>query len=363
MFGAIGNAISAVTSPISGIVGGVTGGLTQGFSGPRPELSINARDTSNQSADRLRQQYLDELQRRMGGAPTVQAPQITPTNYAPQQTAMGLLQSAAQGNQPSVASIQQQQGLEQALRQQMALANSARGGVGGQIAAAKSAQDQGTMLQQQQINNAATLRAQEMANAQGLFANAANQGANMLQDYNLAQAQLNQQANQLNQQSYFQNAGLTQNALAGLGDAEKLRLQGYLGDLGAQTGLDSSYTQSRNSTTGGLLSGAGSLLAMSDKRAKKDIKNGNQDAQSFLDAIGAHSYSYKDKKHGEGKFLSPMAQELEKTMAGKQMVVETPEGKMVNYSSPAGYGAILASLGHLNEEMKKIKGGKYGNAA
>lgn len=97
------------------------------------------------------------------------------------------------------------------------------------------------------------------------------------------------------------------------------------------------------------------MRSYSDKNKKKSKKT---DPKSFLDALTAYSYEYKDdaKKSplgGKGKFLGVMAQDLEKTPVGKQMVQDTPQGKVVDYGK--GFGAILAAQAHLNERLSQME--------
>jgi hypothetical protein len=86
-----------------------------------------------------------------------------------QQDALGMQRMAAMGQAPSVAAIQQQQGLDAALSGQFALANSARGGVAQRAAAQSGAAMQAGQLQQAAVGQAAALRAGEMAQARGAY--------------------------------------------------------------------------------------------------------------------------------------------------------------------------------------------------
>jgi hypothetical protein len=112
------------------------------------------------------------------------------------------------------------------------------------------------------------------------------------------------------------------------------------------------------SLLGGVLGTIGTvgsaLITKSDENAKKNVRSGAEDIQSFLDAIAAHKYEYKDKSNGEGERVSPMAQELEKSKMGSDMVIDTPDGKMVDYGK--GFGAILAAQAELNKRLKKLEG-------
>ncbi len=97
-----------------------------------------------------------------------------------------------------------------------------------------------------------------------------------------------------------------------------------------------------------------STIKMSDETAKKHIVSGESDVQEFLDALHAYSYEYKDKKFGEGTHISPMAQELEQSKLGKEQIINTPEGKMVNYGGrlPA---IQLAATAMLNHKLNKLE--------
>lgn len=98
-------------------------------------------------------------------------------------------------------------------------------------------------------------------------------------------------------------------------------------------------------------SGFGGMSAFSDERVKE-----------LLDTAQAHDYEYKDQYKdlpgaGEGRFVSPMAQELQKTELGKSMVKEGPDGKlMVDYGK--GFGTILAAQAYLNERLNELEAKK-----
>lgn len=100
------------------------------------------------------------------------------------------------------------------------------------------------------------------------------------------------------------------------------------------------------------------VSSYSDKNSKKNVEDASP--QSFLDALKAYSYDYKDSSKpgaGEGRHLSVMAQDLEKAgPVGRSMVKNTPEGKVVDYGK--GFAAMLASQVHLNERLKKSESKK-----
>jgi len=93
---------------------------------------------------------------------------------------------------------------------------------------------------------------------------------------------------------------------------------------------------------------------VSDERAKENISDAKGELQDFLDNLGCYSYEYKDKKHGEGRYISPMAQEFEKSKLGAQAVITNDEGvKMVNYGRLIGVQS--AALALLNQKYNALE--------
>jgi hypothetical protein len=106
---------------------------------------------------------------------------------------------------------------------------------------------------------------------------------------------------------------------------------------------------------GGAATGALSLLAMSDRNLKTDIKDADGESKAILSKLKAFSYKYKSDKHGQGKQFGPMAQDMEKAGLG-HAVIDTPEGKAVH-----GAKAALSSLAltaALAKRVSKLEGGK-----
>jgi hypothetical protein len=114
------------------------------------------------------------------------------------------------------------------------------------------------------------------------------------------------------------------------------------------------------------MSGSGNRLymsndmCMSDERQKTVKKvNPKKDMKSFLDAVEARSYVYKDPSMpgaAPGKRYGVMAQDLEKSEVGKTLVKDTPNGKMVD--TVQGFGAVLAAQAELNERLKRLESTK-----
>ena len=101
-------------------------------------------------------------------------------------------------------------------------------------------------------------------------------------------------------------------------------------------------------------------LIKSDKDSKASIEISGGKGEDFLDALKAVTFEYKDPKQagaGDGEQLGIIAQDLEKAgPVGKQMVQDTPEGKMVDFGK--GFGAILAAQVELNERLKEVENRK-----
>lgn len=97
----------------------------------------------------------------------------------------------------------------------------------------------------------------------------------------------------------------------------------------------------------------GSAIALSDERAKKDVEEFSP--SDFLDSLTSYKYKYKDpKKHGDGEHVGVMAQDLEKTDTGSQMVSEGPDGKMIDYAKAGP--SVLASLADINDRLRALEG-------
>lgn len=317
---------------------------------------------------------------------------------------LSLMQQAAEGRAPSAAEAQMGQGVNAALAAQMAAANSARGGGGNIALARRDAANAGSAQMIQANDQAAQLRAQEMAAARGAYSSAA--GAMRGQDLSqqgqdfgqgLSQAQLDEAQRGLNLQ-----AGLGYGALAnqaGLGYAG-LANQVSLGQLGADTALMQAQYGARNADAagdaaiksqiaggsmqmiGGALGGAamsdarakhgirpagygvseGTKDGMSDARAKRAVEHG--DADSFLESLRPYSYAYTDStdeprsQPNGGRYLGVLAQDVESTPLGQQMIRETPRGKAIE-TAPALSGA-LAGLGRLHERVAALETKKGG---
>jgi len=257
----------------------------------------------------------------LGGdaAYNVQNPTFDRTAFDPnaeEQQLTNLILQRARGEVPSVAEQQMRTGLDEAARRASSFAASQRG-VSPALAARLASQGQQELMGQG-IGQTAMLRAQEQQRAESL-------ASGLIGDQRSARMAREQ---------------LGVNAALG---AEGMRQRGAEAGASRQSSL-----------LGGLGSAATVGLLMSDERAKTGARDGRGAAREMLDKIEPSSYEYKNKAHGQDRHLSPMAQDLEKSQAGKQMVVDTPDGKMVDYGR--GFGAILAAQADLNERLKQVEG-------
>ena len=91
----------------------------------------------------------------------------------------------------------------------------------------------------------------------------------------------------------------------------------------------------------------------SDEKLKTDVKKSEGRLGDFLAKLDVYNYDYKDEKHGEGRQTSIMAQDLEKSEIGKKAIIETPEGKMVDYGSLLP--AMLSANVDANKRIMKLE--------
>lgn len=281
---------------------------------------------------------------------------ITPgmqTNYNPQQFAPG---GALQQSQ--LGQIQQLQGI----------ANGNHQGAG-ELAAMR--QTQNAMAGQQ-----ALAHAQRGGNAALAYRNAANNTAAM----GLAGAGMAQQAGMQDQmqahqmltgamgQARGQDIQQLDQQLRAMGMQDQTRLQ-YLSQL---TGMDATQLQAygnANAQTaqghigpliaaGGQIGAALAMPAMaSDERAKTQIEDAGDEVDRALDALLPKAYVYKDQsKHGIGRRVGIMAQDMAKSTAGRHVVIDDIGGGVMGLDTNKATSLALASVARLNHRLRKLEG-------
>lgn len=91
---------------------------------------------------------------------------------------------------------------------------------------------------------------------------------------------------------------------------------------------------------------------VSDRRQKE--VDATTPVDRFLDALTAYTFRYKHpERHGDGRRLGIMAQDLERTELGEGLVRETPEGKVVDGAGLAS--AAMASAIELHRKQRALE--------
>lgn len=251
----------------------------------------------------------------------------------------------ANGTGPNPALAQLNQTTAANVSNQAALMAGQRGTSQNSGLLARQAAMSGQNIQQQAVGQAATMAAQQQLSGIAGMAGIANtQVANQAG----ATTGLNQAA-QSEQQNLLNAQGTTNNAIANQAGSQNA----------ANANIQVQNSKAQQGLFGGLLGGSGA--ALSDERLKTNIKPADAKIQQFLDTAGAHEYDYKPEVQGlpgadSKTHTGPMAQELEKSELGKQMVIDTPVGKAVDFQR--GLGTIISAQAQLNKRLDALEGKK-----
>ena len=313
-------------------------------------------DWAQQQEARQRQaQMIEQMQQRGEGTLLTPAQQQAQEVRGQQMTLGEQLAAQARGEGPSLAQMQLTQATDRGLAQAAGMAASQRG-VNPALAARMAQQSQADIARGAG-RDAAMIRAQEQMSAQQQL------GAHLAgvrgQDFGATEAERAERAAALQSQAGMrgQDIGVAdsdrQAQMQARIAADQMGVQQAVGMAGVQGQAYQNAAQQRQGVLGGLAEGAATIAMLSDENKKENIRDGEKQLQNFIEAISAKAYEYKDSKDGEGIHVSPMAQDLEKSTIGKSMVVDTPEGKMVDYGK--GFGAMLASQAMMNERMESIE--------
>lgn len=253
---------------------------------------------------------------------------------------IGQLQQVAGGQAMGAGQMAAQRGMNSALAAQQAQARMARG-PGAGFAALGAARNAGA-IGLSGAGQMAQAGLADQANAQGMLTNALGQARG--QDSQIQLANMDAQ-------------------LRAMGMNDQARL-GYLSQL---TGMDQGQimaqmaafqaAQQNQGMIGGLISAGGqigSALALhSDENLKDDITDAGDEVDAMLDALMPKAYVYKDSKHGEGRRVGIMAQDLERSEAGKRVVYEATDGKALDINK--AISAALASSARLNQRVRELE--------
>lgn len=345
---------------------------------------------AQQKGSQVQAPFLQQSNAPVATGATLQRTQLQPLQQQQQQLVSRLTNPQEEAKQQAQALEQNRLFTEQALRAQMAGAASSRGT--GAALANRNAQNQAAAMQMQGAQQSAVqqqnqelqrqqLAAQMLANQTGVEAGLTQTQAQLQQQaalanqamqgqFGLTAAEQQMRAQQLNQAAELQRLGLQGQAQMGM---DQMANQGLV----AQAQLDAARQQQIGQARQGLISGlAGGIMQgammLSDKRAKKDIKATKQEAtraldkmagsgsqeKEFLDKLQAYEYRYKTEGPEDSTTYGIMAQDLEKSRLGKQMVVEDKLTGLKQVDFGRGFSALLASQAELNKRIKQLEAAK-----
>lgn len=100
------------------------------------------------------------------------------------------------------------------------------------------------------------------------------------------------------------------------------------------------------------IAGGIGMMAMSDRRAKKNVADADDESKRLLDGLKTYRFRYKDERNGKGSQLGVMAQDMLRAGLG-HAVVDTPRGKMVDGAKTAT--SALALTAALARRVSKLE--------
>jgi hypothetical protein len=149
------------------------------------------------------------------------------------------------------------------------------------------------------------------------------------------------------------NEQISQFNIANKRDDQQQNFNNQVAKVQGQAGGAVNVGQARTAKQGMLANTIGSavtMAAMSDKRAKDKVAPAHKEIEDMFDKVKPVSFEYKEKP---GKrYMSVMAQDLEKSSAGKDLVVEDEAG-MKGIDVPQAVGALMAAQKVIFERLKK----------
>lgn len=393
---------------VDDFTGGIFGNASDAFKGVGPLMNDAGKlatpsvytpgtynvDTSPWATKDQQNDLAAKYDAMAAGAAGRQGPQIATdgTFRTGQQDLINALTASANGQGPSVADMQMQKGTDDALKSAMALAASGRSGTaGGRL---KAALDSASLAQQENARNASMLKVQEQLASRDMLGRLLGQGRD--QDIGLATSQATADINQTGLNDALAKAysgmgygafregvndqqGLQSLLLAKFLEEEKLKQQGVASENDAKA----KTIQGLSGLASGIGSSMGGLIGLvSDRNLKTNITEADGSVKDFLtkfgDSIGvknepnfsempdhdrmkefmsrvqSYEYDYKDPDYMPGRQTGPMAQDLEKHPIGASLVVDTPKGKMVDWSR--GGNVLMAGLATLSKENDELRG-------
>lgn len=111
-----------------------------------------------------------------------------------------------------------------------------------------------------------------------------------------------------------------------------------------------------------MMGAPGMATMLSDERCKMAMQEpSHQQMHGFMSAMDPSTFKYKDQSYSPGTHLGVMAQDVDDSKLGADMVQEQGGIKQINV--PKALGASLASLAYLNERLDKLEGKNRGQSA
>jgi hypothetical protein len=284
-----------------------------------------------------------------------------------------ILTASAMGNGPSAAQMQLQRATDSNTAKAAALAASGRG-VNPALMARQAAEGAAS-ANQDAAGQSAILRSQEQQQAQqalgGVLTSERGQDLqSQSQDLGAATAQagLDETTNTTNaaltvdqqKEKDTMQAQLLQQVQTG--QITQIQAQQQMAQFNAdlqarqesaRNGQSISQGNQQTAAIGQGIATAGAIAAtaMSDKRAKKNIDDGEEETRAFLKVLRPKGFDYKDPANGEGRHIGVMAQDVERGAPG--IVVE--EGGFKKLDIRKALSASLASLGSIDKRLSRME--------
>lgn len=94
----------------------------------------------------------------------------------------------------------------------------------------------------------------------------------------------------------------------------------------------------------------------SDKRVKEHVSGPDDEIKEFLNAISPVKYDYKDSyEDGSSPNYGVVAQDLEKSSIGRDMLSKDENGKLEVDYGPRSVEKLLSIVGSLNKRLSELE--------
>lgn len=214
----------------------------------------------------------------------------------------------------------------------------------------------GSNMQGQQFNQKAQQASAQDAINRFNTGNSVNREVTNNASVNAAGLYNNEQQQGLEARSAAAQNNFNQQKFDNQGKVSQLNYNTATNDINAKRQEYSDALDAKSKKENAVMNTAGSIAAAyvskSDERAKKNIsKLSDKDIDQFLDSIAAKKFKYKDEADGAGKRVGVLAQDIEKSKVGKDLVKEDSTGaKVLDVNNVIG--ALLTAVAHLNKKVK-----------